>query len=110
SEQELRPESGRSPPPSRCVATWPYRGHPAPNGAGTRRSGMAEEQTAHVPPTPGGDVFISYASHDKAVSETVCKALEGAGLVCWMAPRDVVPGESFAGAIVHAIDGTQVVV
>ena len=71
---------------------------------------MAEEQTPHVPPTPDGDVFISYASHDKAVAETVCKALEGAGLVCWIAPRDVVPGESFAGAIVHAIDGTQVVV
>ena len=60
--------------------------------------------------TPGRDVFISYASHDKAVAESACKALESAGLVCWIAPRDVIPGESFAGAIVHAIDATKVIV
>jgi TolB-like protein len=71
---------------------------------------MAEEQAPAAQPTPGRDVFISYASHDKAVAESVCKALEDAGIVCWIAPRDVVPGESFAGAIVHAIDATKVTV
>ena len=39
-------------------------------------------------------VFISYASQDKAVAEAVCQALEKAGVACWIAPRDVVPGES----------------
>ena len=71
---------------------------------------MAEDQAPELQATPVRDVFISYASQDKAVAESVCKALEGAGLACWIAPRDVVPGESFAGAIVHAIDATKVVV
>ncbi|MGO9632296.1 MAG: TIR domain-containing protein [Steroidobacteraceae bacterium] len=55
-------------------------------------------------------VFISYASQDKAVAEAVCRALEKAGVACWIAPRDVVPGESYAGAIVHAIDATKLIV
>ena len=71
---------------------------------------MAEDRAPEFQAAPGRDVFISYASQDKAVAESVCKALESAGLVCWIAPRDVVPGESFAGAIVHAIDATQVIV
>jgi TolB-like protein/Flp pilus assembly protein TadD len=71
---------------------------------------MAEEQAPASQPTSGRDVFISYASHDRAVADSVCTALESAGIVCWIAPRDVVPGESFAGAIVHAIDATKVTV
>jgi hypothetical protein len=55
-------------------------------------------------------VFISYASHDKSVADTVCRGLEQAGISCWIAPRDVYPGESYAGAIVHAIDATQLTV
>jgi len=30
--------------------------------------------------------------------------------VCWVAPRDVIPGEFYAGAIVHAIDASRVTV
>ena len=71
---------------------------------------MPEEQAPASQPTPGRDVFISYASHDRAVADSVCTALESAGIVCWIAPRDVIPGESFAGAIVHAIDATKVTV
>ena len=55
---------------------------------------------------PAG-VFISYASQDKTVADAVCVALENAGVGCWIAPRNVVPGESYAGAIVHAIDSTR---
>src|ERR1700729_1147058 len=54
--------------------------------------------------------FISYASQDKGVADAVCKALEQAGVACWIAPRNVVPGESYAGAIVHAIDGAKLTV
>jgi len=71
---------------------------------------MPEELAPAFQTVPGRDVFISYASHDKAVADTVCKALENAALTCWIAPRDVVPGESFAGAIVHAIDATKAIV
>ncbi len=55
-------------------------------------------------------VFISYASQDKDVADAVCQALERAGVTCWIAPRDVVPGESYASAIVHAIDATRLMV
>ena len=56
------------------------------------------------------DVFISYASQDAAVADAVVSALERQGLKCWIAPRDVTPGEFYAGAIVHAIDAARVVV
>jgi TolB-like protein/Flp pilus assembly protein TadD len=45
-----------------------------------------------------------------AVADAIVEALERQGLKCWIAPRDVVPGESYAGAIVHAIDATKLIV
>jgi len=56
------------------------------------------------------DVFISYASPDSAVADSVCGGLEQAGIRCWVAPRDVMPGEFYGDAIVHAIDAAKVVV
>ncbi|MDP9162065.1 MAG: SUMF1/EgtB/PvdO family nonheme iron enzyme, partial [Acidobacteriota bacterium] len=56
------------------------------------------------------DVFISYSSHDKPVADAVCSALENASLRCWIAPRDVQPGRSFAGEITRAIQQSAVMV
>ncbi len=56
------------------------------------------------------DVFISYASHDTAVANDVSAALEGHGLKCWIAPRDVTPGAHYASEIVHAIDSAKAIV
>jgi TolB-like protein/Tfp pilus assembly protein PilF len=56
------------------------------------------------------DVFISYASQDAAVAISIVEDLEKAGVTCWIAPRDVVPGEFYAGAIVHAIDASKAIV
>jgi hypothetical protein len=56
------------------------------------------------------DVFVSYASQDAAVADAVVAALERQGLKCWIAPRDVMPGEFYAGAIVHAIDAARIIV
>src|SRR3981081_3749887 len=55
-------------------------------------------------------VFISYASQDAAVAVAIVEALERHGLKCWIAPRDVTPGEFYAESIVHAIDSAKVVV
>jgi TolB-like protein/Tfp pilus assembly protein PilF len=55
-------------------------------------------------------VFISYASHDAAVAQKVCAALEAAGYPCWIAPRNVVPGTMYADGIVHAIDESSILV
>jgi adenylate cyclase len=56
------------------------------------------------------DVFISYASANSAVAEAACEAIEQAGMTCWIAPRDVTPGASYAGQIIHAIDAAKAVV
>ncbi|HYF08848.1 MAG TPA: TIR domain-containing protein [Acetobacteraceae bacterium] len=49
------------------------------------------------------DVFISYASSDRAPADQICLALESRGLRCWIAPRNVLPGEDWAMAILAAI-------
>jgi TolB-like protein len=55
-------------------------------------------------------VFISYASADTAMAQKVCSALEAGGFLCWIAPRNVVPGTMYADGIVHAIDESSVLV
>jgi TolB-like protein/Flp pilus assembly protein TadD len=53
-------------------------------------------------------VFISYASQDKATADAICELVENEGIGCWIAPRDVVPGEFYADAIVRALNEAQV--
>jgi hypothetical protein len=55
-------------------------------------------------------VFISYASADAAIAEQACAALEAAGMPCWIAPRDVRPGDPYAAAIVEAINDCRLMV
>ena len=49
------------------------------------------------------DVFISHDSKDKTIADTLCHALENAGIKCWIAPRDIKAGEKWANAITKAI-------
>lgn len=56
------------------------------------------------------DVFISHSSEDASVAASVCEALERRGLQCWIAPRDIGPGENFQEAIVRAIRGVRAMV
>src|SRR5437016_4360058 len=56
------------------------------------------------------DLFISHSARDKVVADAVCAALESAAVRCWMAPRDVRPGRSFAGEITRAIQQSRVMV
>jgi hypothetical protein len=55
-------------------------------------------------------VFISHSSKDKAVADAVCAALERRGLSCWIAPRDIVSGESWAKSIMRGIQSVEVMV
>lgn len=50
-----------------------------------------------------GKVFISFASHDSATATALCSKMEQNGVRCWIAPRDVIPGQDYAGLITHAI-------
>ncbi|RPI86472.1 MAG: toll/interleukin-1 receptor domain-containing protein, partial [Planctomycetaceae bacterium] len=56
------------------------------------------------------DVFLSYSSPDKAVADAACAALEARGIRCWIAPRDVLAGTSWSGAIVDAIAASRAMV
>ena len=54
------------------------------------------------------DVFISYSSHDKTAADAVCAVMEHRGIRCWMAPRDITPGQDWATSIIQAINGSKV--
>jgi TolB-like protein len=62
------------------------------------------------PTTVGSDVFVSYASQDAAVANSIVENLEPHGLKCWLAPRDVKPGAQYADAIVGAINEAKAMV
>jgi TIR domain len=55
-------------------------------------------------------VFLSYASQDTEIANTVCRELESRSIRCWIAPRDVAPGALYADAIVRAINDSNVLV
>jgi TIR domain-containing protein len=71
--------------------------------------GGGEEQatSAHVGTC---DAFISYASQDAAIANALCNALERGGVACWLAPRNVRPGDFYADAIVQAITQCRVLI
>ena len=54
------------------------------------------------------DVFISHSSVDHLIAEQLCAQLEARGISCWMAPRDIRPGEEWAKAINEAISSSSV--
>ena len=49
------------------------------------------------------EVFISYSSKDKTVADAACSVLENKGIRCWVAPRDIVAGVEWGGAIIDGI-------
>ena len=55
-------------------------------------------------------VFISYSSKDKPIADAICTSLEVIGIRCWIAPRDIAPGEDWPTAIAKAIANSCVMV
>lgn len=56
------------------------------------------------------DVYISYSHENKSVADAVCSGLESRGIRCWIAPRDIRPGENFPQAILNAINESRIMV
>ncbi|MEQ1896854.1 MAG: toll/interleukin-1 receptor domain-containing protein [Vicinamibacterales bacterium] len=57
------------------------------------------------------DVFVSYATSDKAIADAVCSQLESIHRIrCWIAPRDVTPGANWAECIIDALDQSKIMV
>jgi hypothetical protein len=55
-------------------------------------------------------VFISYASNERKLADTLCSTLESRGIKCWIAPRDVAPGKNYGEEIVDAIGASRALV
>ena len=55
------------------------------------------------------DVFISHSSHDRDAADAACAALEQRGLGCWMAQRDVGPGEDYGEASAAGITRSRLI-
>lgn len=69
----------------------------------------------HPPLIPAQDtesppVFISYCQQDKSIADQICGALEAAGIACWIAPRNVRPGENWGRSIIQSIAAAKVMV
>jgi serine/threonine protein kinase len=56
------------------------------------------------------DVFISYSSSDKKTADAICASLEGSGISCWLAPRNISPGKDWGEAIIDGISQSRVMV
>jgi hypothetical protein len=56
------------------------------------------------------DVFISHSSTDKQVADTICAYLERKGISCWMAPRNILPGEEWGDSILRGIQTCRIMV
>jgi serine protease Do len=56
------------------------------------------------------DVFVSYSNPDKPVADAIVARLEREGIRCWIAPRDVIPGQVWGSAIVKAIQDSRLMI
>lgn len=56
------------------------------------------------------DVFISYSSKDKSIADAVCFTLEGRYVRCWIAPRDVMPGQAYAESLIDGLNQSRLMV
>ena len=69
-----------------------------------------------LPETPAAlqsarkEVFISYSTKNPGEASFVCRKLEKAGMRCWIAPRDLLPGTNFADNIEAALANARLLV
>jgi hypothetical protein len=56
------------------------------------------------------DVFISYSQPDHDCAQELVERLEGQGVDCWIAPRDIAPSTDWAAEIVDAISSARVMI
>jgi TIR domain len=77
-----------------------------PEAASTDPTERLSARTARM----AHDVYISYSHVDKAAADAACATLERAGISCWIAPRDITPGDEWSAAIIKAIDQCRAMV
>jgi formylglycine-generating enzyme required for sulfatase activity len=62
-------------------------------------------------------VFISYAneninstSSDRNVADQICSALESQSIRCWIAHRNILPGDEWLNAIIDAVERSKIII
>jgi formylglycine-generating enzyme required for sulfatase activity len=62
-------------------------------------------------------VFISYASDnknsaasDRQVADQICSVLESQNIRCWIAHRDILPGDEWLNAIIEAAEKSKIII
>ncbi len=55
------------------------------------------------------DVFISFSSEDKALTERIYERIKKYGLTPWMSSKDIRPGRDYQQSIVEAIQDASLV-
>ena len=70
-----------------------------------RSDELPRETEGRAPP-----VFVSYATADRKQAVSICQAMERRGTECWIASRDVAPGENYQESIVRALRGARAMV
>jgi hypothetical protein len=56
------------------------------------------------------NVFISYSREDADAANRICAMLERDGITCWIAPRNIPPGQEWPVAIAAAIRSSRILV
>ncbi len=56
------------------------------------------------------DVFISYSQPDRDCAFELVARLEGEGIQCWIAPRDIAPSADWAAEIMDAISAARTMI
>ena len=71
---------------------------------------FAEDLRHWIDPSLAKDIFLSHASPDKDTADRLCELIEKQGVGCWIAPRDILPGDNYGESIIRAIEATSVTV
>jgi hypothetical protein len=78
---------------------------------GDLRTTKVEKQSPLTEPqsgkSPGFAAFISHAKGDQKRAREIAALLEQRGLKCWIAPRDVRPGQSYGDEIIRGIEKSR---
>jgi hypothetical protein len=51
--------------------------------------------------------FLSHSSEDERLASELCASLEARGFPCWIAPRDIAPGQPYPVGILQGIAASQ---
>ena len=65
--------------------------------AGTAESGSSKPKAA----------FLSHSSEDGKLASELCASLEARGFPCWIAPRDIAPGQPYPVGILQGVSDSQ---